>query len=107
MFAEETGGGGAARSASTSHPDLRHVLGERAAGVVAAQPVEFLGRQRADRETAPDVGDPVPDALLAPESRHREVAGGHRPGIAERSEGRKAGNHPREAVVVPPGGDRV
>ena len=47
------------------HPDLRHVLGERAAGVVAAQPVELLDRQRADREAAPHVGDPVPDALLA------------------------------------------
>ena len=89
------------------HPDLRHVLGEGTAGVVAAQPVDVLDRQRSDREAAPDVGDPVPDALLAAEPRHRQVAGGHRPEVAERGEGHESGDHPREAVVVPPGGDRI
>ena len=107
VFAEEIGGRGRGAERFHVHPDRGHVLGEGAAGVAAAKPVELAGGQRADREAAPDVGDPVPHALLAAQPDGGDVAGGLRPEIPERGEGDEAGDEARQAVVVTSGGHGI
>ena len=82
------------------HIDLRHVLGQRAAAVAPSQAVELLERQVADRETAAEVGDAEPHALLAADTDRGDVAGRRGVAIAEGGKGREAGDYPGEAIVM-------